>query len=122
MVTDAAVPRWGKPEEMAELLAFCAGEKAGYPTGTDISNDGGVVASMRERAWSPPKPADRIQLSPAATNDVNRTCGLSSANPCSRHLVVNSASSTPSVRVSTSIDTCFCTNSASAGSMARATV
>ena len=50
MVTDAAVPRWGKPEEMAELLAFCAGEKAGYLTGTDILNDGGVVASMRERA------------------------------------------------------------------------
>ena len=35
---------------MAELLAFCAGEKAGYLTGTDILNDGGVVASMRERA------------------------------------------------------------------------
>jgi len=50
MVADAAVPRWGKPEEMADLLAFCAGEKAGYLTGTDILNDGGVVASMRERA------------------------------------------------------------------------
>lgn len=50
IVTDAAVPRWGKPEEMADLLAFCAGDKAGYLTGTDILNDGGVVASMRERA------------------------------------------------------------------------
>jgi NAD(P)-dependent dehydrogenase (short-subunit alcohol dehydrogenase family) len=50
MVTEAAVPRWGKPEEMAELLAFCAGEKAGYLTGTDILNDGGVIASMTERA------------------------------------------------------------------------
>lgn len=50
MVTDAAVPRWGKPEEMAELLAFCASDKAGYLTGTDILNDGGVVASMKERA------------------------------------------------------------------------
>lgn len=50
MVTDAAVPRWGRAEEMAELLAFCAGDKAGYLTGTDILNDGGVVASMRERA------------------------------------------------------------------------
>jgi NAD(P)-dependent dehydrogenase (short-subunit alcohol dehydrogenase family) len=49
MVTDAAVPRWGKPEEMAELLAFCASAKAGYLTGTDILNDGGVIASMRER-------------------------------------------------------------------------
>lgn len=50
MVADAAVPRWGTAEEMAELFAFCAGAKAGYLTGTDILNDGGVVASMRERA------------------------------------------------------------------------
>ncbi|OBF06561.1 oxidoreductase [Mycobacterium sp. ACS4054] len=50
MVSNAAVPRWGKPEEMAELLAFCASEKAGYLTGTDILNDGGVIASMTERA------------------------------------------------------------------------
>lgn len=50
MVTNAAVPRWGKPEEMAELLAFCASDKAGYLTGTDILNDGGVIASMTERA------------------------------------------------------------------------
>ena len=50
MVTDAAVPRWGKPEEMAELFAFCASDRAGYLTGTDILNDGGVIASMTERA------------------------------------------------------------------------
>lgn len=50
MVTNAAVPRWGTPEEMAELLAFCASDKASYLTGTDILNDGGVIASMRERA------------------------------------------------------------------------
>ena len=50
MVADAAVPRWGKPEEMAELFAFCASDKAGYLTGTDILNDGGVVASLRERS------------------------------------------------------------------------
>lgn len=50
MVADAAVPRWGKPEEMGALLAFCASDAAGYLTGTDILNDGGVVASMRERA------------------------------------------------------------------------
>jgi len=52
LVADAAVPRWGKPEEMADLLAFCASAKAGYLTGTDILNDGGVVASMTERARS----------------------------------------------------------------------
>lgn len=50
MVADAAVPRWGRPEEMAELLAFCASDKAGYLTGTDILSDGGVIASMTERA------------------------------------------------------------------------
>ena len=50
MVTDAAVPRWGTPEEMGDLLAYCASDKAGYLTGTDILNDGGVVASMKERA------------------------------------------------------------------------
>ncbi len=49
MVADFAVPRWGKPEEMAEMFAFCASDKAGYLTGTDILNDGGVIASMRER-------------------------------------------------------------------------
>jgi hypothetical protein len=38
------------PEEMAELLAFCASDRAGYLTGTDILNDGGVIASMKERA------------------------------------------------------------------------
>jgi NAD(P)-dependent dehydrogenase (short-subunit alcohol dehydrogenase family) len=50
MVADAAVPRWGEPEEVAELFAFCASDKAGYLTGTDILNDGGVIASMTERA------------------------------------------------------------------------
>ncbi|UGT62542.1 SDR family oxidoreductase [Nocardia asteroides] len=50
MVADFAVPRWGRAEEMAELLAFCVSAKAGYLTGTDILSDGGVIASMRERA------------------------------------------------------------------------
>jgi NAD(P)-dependent dehydrogenase (short-subunit alcohol dehydrogenase family) len=50
MVADFAVPRWGKPEEMADLLTFCVSAKAGYLTGTDILNDGGVIASMNERA------------------------------------------------------------------------
>ncbi|GAY15005.1 SDR family NAD(P)-dependent oxidoreductase [Mycobacterium sp. shizuoka-1] len=50
MVADFAVPRWGTAQEMAELFSFCASERAGYLTGTDILNDGGVIASMRERA------------------------------------------------------------------------
>jgi len=49
MVTNAAVQRWGTPEGMAELMAFCASAKAGYLTGTDILNDGGVIASLKER-------------------------------------------------------------------------
>ncbi|WP_286274798.1 SDR family oxidoreductase [Mycobacterium antarcticum] len=50
MVADFAVPRWGTAEEMAALFVFCASDAAGYLTGTDILNDGGVIASMRERA------------------------------------------------------------------------
>lgn len=50
MVTNAAVPRWGTAQEMAELLAFCVSDRAGYLSGTDILSDGGVIASMRERA------------------------------------------------------------------------
>ena len=50
IVADFAVPRWGNAEEMADLFAFCASDRAGYLTGTDILVDGGVVASMRERA------------------------------------------------------------------------
>lgn len=50
MVADFAVPRWGTAEEMAELLAFCISAQAGYLTGTDILSDGGVIASMHERA------------------------------------------------------------------------
>ena len=50
IVADFAVPRWGNAEEMAELFAFCASDRAGYLTGADILVDGGVVASMRERA------------------------------------------------------------------------
>jgi NAD(P)-dependent dehydrogenase (short-subunit alcohol dehydrogenase family) len=49
MVRYAALQRYGKPEEVAELLAFCASDKAGYLTGTDILCDGGVVASMTLR-------------------------------------------------------------------------
>lgn len=50
MMPDALIPRWGTPEEMAELFAFCAGGKCNYLHGADVLADGGVVASMRERA------------------------------------------------------------------------
>jgi NAD(P)-dependent dehydrogenase (short-subunit alcohol dehydrogenase family) len=42
----AALKRFGTPEEMAQLLAFCASEKAGYLTGVDILNDGGTKAGF----------------------------------------------------------------------------
>ena len=45
LLRQAALQRPGKPEEIAELLAFCASEKAGYLTGVDILCDGGVVAA-----------------------------------------------------------------------------
>ena len=41
-----ALKRFGSPAEIAELLAFCASDKPGYLTGTDIICDGGVMAAM----------------------------------------------------------------------------
>lgn len=49
MIEHAALRRFGAADEIAELLAFCAGDRAGYLTGTDILCDGGVVASMTWR-------------------------------------------------------------------------
>ncbi|MCG8317375.1 MAG: SDR family oxidoreductase, partial [Pseudomonadales bacterium] len=49
MLKHAALKRFGRPEEIAELLAFCASDKAGYLTGIDILCDGGVVAGYRGR-------------------------------------------------------------------------
>ena len=50
MVDYAALKRFGKAEEIAELLAFCASDKASYLTGVDILCDGGVIAAMTLRA------------------------------------------------------------------------
>ena len=44
-----ALKRFGHPSEIAELLAFCASDKPGYLTGTDIVCDGGVMAAMTLR-------------------------------------------------------------------------
>ncbi len=44
-----ALGRFGKPGEIAELLAFCAGDKPGYLTGCDIICDGGSTAAMTPR-------------------------------------------------------------------------
>jgi len=42
----SALKRFGRPSEIAELLAFCVSDKAGYLTGTDIVCDGGATAAM----------------------------------------------------------------------------
>ena len=49
MLNYAALKRFGRPEEVAELLAFCADTKAGYLTGVDIACDGGVLAAFTMR-------------------------------------------------------------------------
>ncbi len=41
----SAFKRYGDPAEIAHLIAFCAGDKPGYLTGTDILCDGGLMAS-----------------------------------------------------------------------------
>lgn len=50
----AALKRLGRAEEIAELLAFCAGPKPSYLTGTDILCDGGTIAGL--------KPGDLMRL------------------------------------------------------------
>jgi NAD(P)-dependent dehydrogenase (short-subunit alcohol dehydrogenase family) len=42
----SAIRRFGKPEEIAAVLAFAAGEAPGYLTGTDILVDGGTRAGQ----------------------------------------------------------------------------
>lgn len=44
-----ALKRFGLAAEVAEVLAFCASDRPGYLTGTDIICDGGVTASMTFR-------------------------------------------------------------------------
>jgi NAD(P)-dependent dehydrogenase (short-subunit alcohol dehydrogenase family) len=44
MLKTAALKRFGRPEEIAHVLAFCASEKASYLTGIDLLCDGGVIA------------------------------------------------------------------------------
>lgn len=48
----AAIKRFGKPAEIAAVLAFCAGETPGYLTGVDILVDGGSRAGKEFRKSS----------------------------------------------------------------------
>ncbi|MFE4834562.1 SDR family NAD(P)-dependent oxidoreductase [Arthrobacter sp. NPDC056691] len=45
----SAIKRFGHPEEIAAVLAFCASEAPGYLTGTDILVDGGTQAGQEFR-------------------------------------------------------------------------
>ncbi len=45
----SALKRFGRAEEVAEVLAFCASDKPGYLTGTDILVDGGSGAGLTLR-------------------------------------------------------------------------
>ena len=46
--TSAAIPmkRLGKPEEVGDLVAFLASERAGYLTGTSVVIDGGRLQTL----------------------------------------------------------------------------
>ncbi|GAA1444219.1 SDR family oxidoreductase [Leifsonia poae] len=46
LLTFSAIKRFGKPEEVAAVLAFSASEAPGYLTGTDILVDGGTRAGQ----------------------------------------------------------------------------
>jgi NAD(P)-dependent dehydrogenase (short-subunit alcohol dehydrogenase family) len=48
IAANGALGRMGKPEEMANLLAFVTSDAASYLTGADILCDGGSVAAMRQ--------------------------------------------------------------------------
>lgn len=47
-----ALGRLGKPEEIAELIAFIASDAASYLTGTDILCDGGTIAAIQRAAMN----------------------------------------------------------------------
>ena len=49
------VARGGQPEDIAEAVAFLAGEAAGFITGTSLLVDGGLTIGQRH-AWDPDAP------------------------------------------------------------------
>ncbi len=47
LIEFCAIRRYGRVEEIAQLLAFCADKRLGYLTGVDVLCDGGCLAGCR---------------------------------------------------------------------------
>ncbi|KAM0700210.1 hypothetical protein Q7P35_011930 [Cladosporium inversicolor] len=47
MLEESAAGRMGNPVECGQLAAFLMDERGAFITGTDILNDGGVVAAIK---------------------------------------------------------------------------
>lgn len=45
-IESVPMDRWAKPEEIADVIAFLASERASYVTGTAIQVDGGLIRSL----------------------------------------------------------------------------
>lgn len=52
MIETSATGRVGTPDEVAAAAAFLLGPEAGFITGTDLLQDGGVIAALRAGRWS----------------------------------------------------------------------
>lgn len=71
LVSGAPIPRLGHVDEVAQLLAFVVGARAGYLTGTDILCDGGVVASGISPLKGRPEAATPIDPVPVENDRVS---------------------------------------------------
>lgn len=45
-VGNVPMKRWGKPEEIADVITFLASEQAGFVTGTQVQVDGGLIRGL----------------------------------------------------------------------------